>query len=297
MRARTTAAVTAVILAGFGIGAALAPAKAESREPRPEPSQSVQVFTGGSSYIGVSVRDVDAGDVKAQGGAPAGVLVEGVSADSPAEAAGFREGDVVLEFDGERVRSVRQFTRLVQETPAGREVQAVVMRDGQRTTLAVAPTASGRHSGLSIFRGDEHRWIIPHPPEPPEPPTPAPAPLPPLAVFPRFEGLFGSSGRLGVTVDTLSDQLAEYFGADEGVLVTSVRSGSAAEKAGLRAGDVIVSMNGNPVDSSSDLSRRTQRLEDGDEFTLEIVRDKQKQTLKGKVEPRQPRRWTVRTAL
>ena len=91
------------------------------------------------------------GDAKTAKGATAGVVVEDVSTDSPAEKAGIRKGDVVVEFDGERVRSVRQLTRLVQETPAGRTVTAILQRDGQRTTVSVTP----RDDGSFSFRGFE----------------------------------------------------------------------------------------------------------------------------------------------
>jgi serine protease Do len=288
MTAKTTVAVTLAMVGGVGIGAALAPVGAGQVSATWEPSQIVQVFSGGS-YIGVSVRDVDAEDAKrAKLPSAGGVLVEDVREDSPAQKAGFMEGDVVVEFDGERVRSTRQFTRLVQETPAGREVGAVMMRDGQRITLSVQPATP---EGFRALRDrDWEGLVVPRPPRPPAAPAP-PAPRAPFDVLPRFEHFFSSSGRLGVTVDALSEQLADYFGTEHGVLVTSVTSGSAADKAGLKAGDIVVSINGTTIDSPSDLSRGVQRLEDGDEFTLEVVRDKQKQTLEGKIEPRQPRRW------
>ena len=114
---------------------------------------------------------------------------------------------------------------------------------------------------------------------------------------PRVERFFGSSGRLGITVDTMSEQLADYFGTKDGVLVTAVTADSAAAKAGLKAGDVIVSLNGTTVNSASELTRRVGRLEEGDEFTLDIVRNKQRQALKGKIEAPRTRRWTSATIL
>ena len=88
----------------------------------------------------------------------------------------------------------------------------------------------------------------------------------------------------------LSSQLAEYFGTKEGALVTSVYDDSAAAKAGIKAGDVITSLNGAEVTDPSDLRRRIQRLENGDEFTVGIVRDKKPLTLKGKIETARSRR-------
>jgi C-terminal processing protease CtpA/Prc len=81
------------------------------------------------------------------------------------------------------------------------------------------------------------------------------------------------------------------------VLVTTVRENSNASKAGVKAGDVITSLNGGTVTSAADLRRRAQQLESGNEFTLAIVRDKKPMTLKGKVEPAQPRRSLLRTVV
>jgi serine protease Do len=294
MKVWAVAATTLTLLSGLAIGAAVAPAaRAQGKTVvRAEP-QIVQ-FSGGGR-LGVSVRDATVEDAKtAKLTAPGGVVIEDVREESPAQKAGFREGDIVVEFDGERVRSSRQFTRLVQETPVDREVEAVVVRDGLRTTLSVRTQAN---DGLSFYRGDVE-WpevfrLAPRAPAPPTPPSPPRAPE--FDTFPRLERFFtwSSSGRLGITVDSLSDQLADYFGTKEGVLVTSVETNSVGAKAGVKAGDVITALNGDPVASPSDLSRRTQRLEDGAEFTLEIVRDKRPTTLKGKIEPRQTRRWTA----
>ena len=303
-KASMTAALAAAIVVGVGIGAAVAPvANGQSRGTWSEPL--VQVF-GGGSYIGVSVRDAEAEDVKtAKLQAPGGVVIDSVREDSPAEKAGLKAGDVIVEFDGERVRSTRQFTRLVQETPAERQVQTVVMRAGERTTVTVQPT--GPETRWESLLDSDHSFAYrlaprpaPVPPTPPAAPRAPRAPRPPEVVeaFPHLERFFYStSGRLGIQVQGLSDQLASYFGTKDGVLVTSVTDNSAAAKAGLIAGDVIVAFNGTAVTTSGDISRQVQEMSDNQEFTLDIVRDKKKQTLKGKLEPRAQRRWTTSTII
>jgi serine protease Do len=206
-----------------------------------------------------------------------------------------KKGDIVVEFDGERVRSVRQFTRLVQETPSGRKIQTALMREGQRVNVTVEPResdglnvfADGKNLGLLQDFANGYAFDIPGPaaPAPPAPPKP---PAPPA--FPNFDTFVWRSGNvLGITVGDLSDQLAQYFGTKEGVLVTSVADNSAAAKAGVKAGDVITLFNGADVTTPSDLRRRTQRLADGDEFTIGVVRDKKAMTLKGKAETTRPR--------
>jgi len=248
--------------------------------------QAVRVFAGSGSQIGVTIRDFTEEDLKGKAAGTGGVVIERVEDDSPAAKAGLKSGDVVVEFDGERVRSTRQFVRLVQETPLGRPIQAAVMRDGQRVTLSVQPR-EGR--GFRYKEMDD--WMA----RPPKPPVPPPPPGR-LDVLPRIEGMFGTA-RLGVTVEELSPQLAEYFGTKDGVLVKSVDDNSVGSKTGLKAGDVITALDGGNVSTAADLRRRAQRLEAGDEFTLSIVRDKKATSLKGKFDQPQSKRSTRRTIL
>jgi serine protease Do len=255
-----------------------------------------QVFGGGTSSIGISIHDVEDTDVKASKlPSERGVVVNDVDEDSPASKAGIKRGDVIVEFDGEKVRSVRQFMRLVQDTPSGRHVSLVVMRDGQRSTLEVAP-----RSGSSSFRLFDQNIDVPYfrsLPAVPKPPAPPAAPKAPAMVAPApFESyIFRSSTQLGMSVEELSSQLAEYFGTKDGVLVSSVTDGSVAAKAGVKAGDIITSFDNSAVTSTADLRRRVQRLQPGDEFTVGIMRDKKSMTLKGKVEQERDRRWTYQS--
>jgi serine protease Do len=298
-----TAALSAALFgaAGAGAGAAMAPALGQNNTVRAVAPGSVQVITGGGR-IGVTVSEVEPGSGKAT----TGVQVDDVEEDSPAAKAGLRKGDVVVEFDGERVRSVRQFTRLVSETPAGRQVTASVLRDGQRVPVNVVTreASASRVFDDSTWRSFENlrdfEVTVPpiparpgRPAPPPRAPRAAPAPRPPaLESFSFFRG-----NQLGVSVSTLSDQLADHFGAKNGVLVNNVTEGSAAAKAGIKAGDVIVSVNGSSVETTGDVSRHMQKLETGDEFTVEVMRDRKSMTLKGKVEAAPNRRYTSRTIL
>jgi serine protease Do len=285
MKLWSRVALAAALCAAAGAGAAMAPVAHGQTFAWAAAPQALQVLSGGGR-IGVSIRDVAEEDVKRGKLSGTGVVIEDVSRDSPAEKAGLRSGDVVTEFDGERVRSARQFTRLVQETPAGRPVPLTVVRDGQKTTLTVEPTAG---DGFTVYRDLDRLRIRPAP----VPPTPPARPF--SRVIPDVEEFFRTGRSLGITVSDLSSQLAEYFGAKDGVLVTSVITDSAAAKAGLRAGDVITSINGTAVDDAANLRRETQRMDAGAEFTLQIVRDKKAMALKGKLEERTTPRRTIRT--
>jgi serine protease Do len=254
----------------------------------------VRVQLGRGSRIGVTVQDLDDSDTKDAKQPKAGIIVESVNPGGPADKAGVKTGDAITEFDGEKVRSVRQFSRLVQETPSGRAVVVAVSRGGQRMTFNVTTERSSFNDGFSMRLLD----LPPRPatPAPPAPPTPqaAPAPpRPPRAPSPLFDYFGQSTGRrLGVSVQTLDDQLAQYFGVKEGALVRSVDADSAAQKAGVKAGDVITAINGRQIYESSDVNRAIDRMENTDEFTIEVMRDHKPVTLKGKLESRTRTRGT-----
>lgn len=241
-------------------------------------SPGFQVFGAGSS-IGVTVRDVGADDVaKAKLDGQRGVVVESVLEGTPASRAGIRTGDVVLDYDGERVRSVMQFTRLVQETPAGRAVQTVVSRDGSRQTLSVTPEQRGARalndvllrSGRNVIRLPENnfRFNLEN-------------------TLPEIRTLL-SPRQLGATVTPLSDQLEGYFGVKNGVLVSAVEANTPAAAAGLRAGDIITRINGRTVEGVNDVSEAVRNIAAGTEFEIVVTREKKDVTLKARLPERRP---------
>jgi serine protease Do len=252
-------------------------------------------FFGPGAHIGVSIEDLSDADAKQLKG---GVRVETVTPGGPADKAGIKAGDTITEFDGDRVRSTQQFSRLVRETPVGRQVAVTLSRNGQRMNVTVTPDSGSFSDDFGVHRLDIPRAArIPTPMPPLPPSTPRPRALAPEAF--GFQGLLRLSGRrLGVTIESIDDQLAEYFGVKEGVLVKSVLDGSAAQKAGIKAGDVITGVNGSKVYDAGDLNRLIDRVDANGEFTAEIVREKKTQSLKGKLETPDTRpRTRTRTIL
>jgi serine protease Do len=254
--------------------------------------RELTILGGRGGELGVSI--VDGKD---------GVEIDEVHPDSAAEKAGLKRGDVFLEFDGEHVRSTRQFTRLLHETPSGKSVRATISRDGKKQDVQLT-LADSRESRVVIggdgklflddalprkyFDSDQFRRSMREFAER------LPEMERGLRGLPNFNYRFDipgatSGGRLGVTVDELTSQLADYFGAKEGVLVTSVNGDSAAAKAGIKAGDVITAINGDRIASSADLVQSLRGAETED-VTIGIVRDKKEQTFKAKIEPRRPPR-------
>ena len=231
---------------------------------------------GGGSYLGVYISEVHADDVsRLELGEERGALIEDVTEDGPAEEAGIRKDDVIVEWNGTRVESAAQLQRLVKETPAGREVRLGYVRDGD--TRQVAVTIAERES---LVRNFSFR-------------TPDPEHMD--ALRERLEGLehmrwfspgeggvfaFMGGGRMGIGIQSLGDQLGAYFGLDgrEGVLVTSVREDSPAEAAGMRAGDVIISVGGEAIDGTGDLARMVREADAGP-ISVGILRDRDERTL------------------
>lgn len=286
----TKFAAFGVLLAG---AVALAVSSAAAQGPQDDPGRRSRprawMLDGRGAQIGVTVDDV-----------AEGVRIEDVDQDSPASKAGLRPGDVVVEVDGEGVRSARQFSRLIQEAPEGRSVKLGVMRDGKRETVDVTPE-SGRYA--FSFDADRIGREVERSMRDIEPRLRELEPRlrelePRLREF-RFDGPFdfdfdhipratSPRARLGVQLNELTPELAQYFGAtDGGVLVARVTKDSPAEKAGLKAGDVIVSVDGDRIRDTDDLVNEL-RDKDG-EVTLGIVRDKKESNVKATIEDVQPR--------
>jgi serine protease Do len=208
----------------------------------------------------VEIRDLDATEVKT---APdGGAFVTSIRRETPAEKAGFQVGDIVIEFDGERVRSARQLGRIVEETRPGREVKAVVVRTGARRTLTVTP-----EMGRVVPSATPNVRV-------PGAPLTGDLFLNRSRTSPQVPFFTNSTARLGVTVAPLTDQLGAYFGAKQGVLVTAVSDDTPAARAGLKAGDVIVDIGNMPVTTAADVvSALSPGTSDG-RVELHVIRDK-----------------------
>lgn len=273
-RWRIAAAATLGVVA-VAVALVLVPAvqgqERSSREPRRERVFRLADWFGGQ--IGVTVHDSDSGSV----------LIDEVREGSPAEKAGLKAHDAIVDFDGERVRSARQFSRLVDETAEGRTVKMTVQRDGKRLPVDITPEARqfGRVTPVPL-----QRFRMPEIPE-----------MPRMREFdrrilPEIEIYSSRAGRLGVQLEDVEDQLAQYFGVTRGALVTSVASDTPAARAGIKAGDVITRVNGEGVEDTADVRRELRRTEPGKEFQVDVVRDRKPLSLKVTIEPRERRGGT-----
>lgn len=266
--------------------------RARERTDRTRPR--VMMLDGRGAQIGVSVDDLNEQELKAALGAAGGVMIEEVDQDSPAAKAGLRQGDIVVELDGERVRSARQFSRLIQETPGGRTVKLGIVRDGKRQTVDVTPESRpfgfGPDADVMLRRLEPQLRALEPRLRELEPRLRELEPRlrefrnrPFNFDFDMLPRMTSPRGRLGVQLNTLTPQLAEYFGAKNGgVLVSGVTQGSAADKAGIKAGDVITSIDGDAVRDGDDL---VDELRDkSGEISVGILRDKKESTVKATLE-------------
>jgi serine protease Do len=226
---------------------------------------------GGSSYLGVDTRDITPdrlGALKLK--EEKGVEVTMVDQDAPAGKAGLKEHDVILTVNGAEVESVEQLRRMIRETPPGRIVALGLSRDGQPLTIKVQ-LADRKNSYAYSYgpKGKDFHFVMPA--IPPIPPMPDMGDIDvPVSIV-----VVHSSARSGLMVENLTPQLGDFFGTKngQGVLVRSVEKGSRADKAGFRAGDVIVKINGEPIHDSSDFSHALRSRKDNT-ANIGIIRDK-----------------------
>lgn len=229
---------------------------------------------GGGSYLGIHMKEVTSENYSKFGlSGVQGVAVSKVVEDSPAAKAGIKENDVLIRVNGESVTSVRKLRRLISEIAPDHTAKVTVLRGGSERTFDVK---MGKRRGSSLWTsGSGGVLSVPTIPRVRVPRMPKP----PRGVGPSVYRIF--SGRsIGASVTPLTKQLGEYFGVPEGkgLLVRSVRKDSPAEKAGLKAGDVIVEAEGKELKRVYDLYQAIGDKKEGD-VSLKIVRNKQTRTL------------------
>ena len=234
------------------------------------PRVKVASTTTAGSFIGVNIQEIDTERAKAlKLREEAGVEVTRVEPDGPAEKAGLKNGDVITHFNGQRVEGIDQFKRFVSETPVGREVKLEVVRNGAAQTMLVKIGAR-RMTPFTMPMPMEHMNIQ-------------------IPDIPRSLMSWRSS-TLGVEAESIEGQLAQYFGVKEGVLVRSVSKNSAAEKAGIKAGDVIVKVEDSNVATPADISSRIRSLR-GKTAAFVVMRDRKDMSLSVAISDEDHNEW------
>jgi serine protease Do len=232
---------------------------------------------GRSGYLGVGVLELTDDRVKALHLKDShGVEVDWIDETGPAAKAGLKLNDVILEVSGKPIQNSQQFGISIAETAPGTKVSLTFWRNGARQTAQT--TLDSRPGNLWLFGG----------PDAPD------APMPPMPEVPfnngnGFPSIPANSGVVGFFGESLDGQLqlADYFGVKQGVLVHTVKPGTPAERAGLKAGDVVIKVNGTPVMSPKEItglvsnSRRKA-------FSFTVVRNKKEITLNVEIAENHP---------
>jgi serine protease Do len=198
-------------------------------------------------WLGVSIQPLTPELAKSFGiTGTQGALIGGVVDDSPAARAGLKEGDIIVTFDGKPVEAPRVLPALVANTPVGRGVPVVIMRDGARQTVTVtvgnlADSREARAAGAPTEKGPESR----------------------------------ATEKLGLALQELTPELAKQLGVqgEKGVVITEVKPDSPAAQAGLAAGDVIREVNRMPVQGLQDVEKGLARRQDAGQVLLRVERD------------------------
>ncbi len=238
------------------VGAFVATSFAQSAEkPKKEKAKG---------WIGVSILSIAEESDEEDATAPEeGARVESVVKKSPADSAGLKKGDIVINFGSTAIAEAEDLSKAVSATTPGTKTTVTIMRNGEKKTLGIV-VGTMKPSVIKIRKPGSLGVAI----------------APPLG----DENVMifrGARGTLGMQVRELGEQLAEYFGAPngEGVLVESVKKESPAEKAGFKAGDVIVRAGKKSVDEVSDIHKALQKLEAGDKIDFEVIRKGTKKVL------------------
>jgi serine protease Do len=289
MKIRSGSMLTGIALAALlaasipsGLRAQQQPAPAPPAAP-PMPSvpdfgAAAAQIENGPGWLGVAIEEITADKAKElKLPADRGVLLSEVEQDSPAAKAGLKSGDVVTEFDGQRVEGTLAFRRMVRETPPGRTIEIEYWRDGSSSSVRV------ELGSLSSEFQDRARQIQDHAREMEDQARQMAdqqiaqqmAQMPLVLNSPEDAGIFaGRAPTLGIVAFDLSGQLGNYFGAPDGqgVLVSEVRDSTPASKAGLQAGDVITKLDGERVRSVGELREKLAAKRDAKSVTLTILR-------------------------
>ena len=201
-----------------------------------------------AGWLGVTISEVTEELAKEKKlGTEEGAYIDDVADESPADSAGIQKGDVIIEFDGKKISDTADLRKFVRESSPGTKVLVILLRNGEKKTLPVVLGTSKEHI--------KHLTITP--------------PLPP-----KHLPFMSHRPHLGLNLETLNEQLGEYFDApnNKGVLVREVYKNSTAEKAGFKAGDVIIHVGKKSVNDVGDIRKVLQKAEPGKTLDFEIIR-------------------------
>jgi serine protease Do len=235
--------------------------------------------TANPGYLGVGVVELTDDRIKALNlKGDQGLEVTRIDGNGPAARAGITENDVILEVNGKGIEGIDQFQNLIGTTPPGTKVSLTIWRNSAKQT--VSATLNSRPGSFFPFGGSDF-------PDGALPPVPLMPPVPFNGGNP-FPTIPGNSPIVGFEGEALNPQLAEFFGVKEGVLVRFVNAKTPAEHAGLKAGDVVVKVNGTPVTSPREITGLVMRSNRKKAISFTVIRNKKEISLNVEIAEERP---------
>ena len=234
------------------------------------------LVSGSQGYLGVELTDVDAEKAQAlKLKEVRGAVITLIDHDAPAGQIGLKVNDVVLQLNGQNVEGSEQLRRLLKEIPPGRKVSIEISRDGNIQTMAVE-LADRQVLGHDVWNKIGNDGEVSSPP--PSMGILSGGGDAPLAGGGFHLPFFGSSLNVGVMVEPLTSQMAEYLGVPSGLMVKQVARKSEAATAGLKAFDIILKVGSEPVTNLAGWDRAL-RSNQGKPVQVTVLRDKKQLTL------------------
>jgi len=254
------AAALLVLLVVFGLTSVLSAGKDESSK---------------RGFLGVNIERMNA-EEKDEFNVKFGILVSNVIKGEAAEKAGIKKYDVIQYINGERMRRPDDLTEAVGNQKPGSKIDIKLVREGSEKAISavlgeakheehqfswsgkdfpkhIMPGLSDKYHKKIIISGDKDGTIF-----------------------------MCGGGFLGVNLQSLKNKdFAEYFGVTNGAgaLITSIQDETPAQKAGLKAGDVIVKIDDKDMDGPADVSKYLSKKEKGDKVAVTVMRHKNKKTV------------------
>jgi len=262
----------------------------QTRAPQPRPEARAFSFSWDSDggYLGVQTEEVTRENFGKLGLREVrGVAVVKVIEGSPAQSAGLQDGDVIVKINGEEISSGRKLTRLIGEISPDHTAKVTVLRGGSErdinVTLGKRPMpkfAEGAFPSPEGFKDFDFKF----------PEKDFEFKMPDLDKLERYRFepgkpgepmvfSFGNRRQIGVGLTPLSKQLNDHFGLTHGALFNTVRQDSPAAKAGLKAGDIILEVDGKAVKGELDVARAIAEKKEGD-VSITYIRGGQRQTVR-----------------
>jgi serine protease Do len=230
----------------------------QAEAPRGSGSQS------SGSYLGLGAMDIT-NDLVAPLNLEStdGVLVTSITSGSAAQKGGMRVKDIIVGVNGSNVTDIVALKAMLQKISPGTSITVTVLRQQKRVDLSVVTDSRQQYNLAKVAeprRGsssNSYRFFMPE--------------------IPSVVTLYRNS-LLGAELEGLNQQMATFFGVEDGVLIRQIVDSSPAAEAGFRAGDVIVSYNDQKITSPREVSECLRQNRDFKPFQLTVVRDGQKLT-------------------